>query len=55
MSEVERLSARIATLEREKAGLEAFATVAAHELLEPLILTESYAEVIGARLAGAGQ
>jgi two-component system, chemotaxis family, sensor kinase Cph1 len=49
--EIERLSARVQTLEREKASVEAFAAVAAHELLEPLILTESYVSLVNERLA----
>lgn len=48
--EIERLSARVQTLEREKASVEAFAAVAAHELLEPLILTESYVALVTERL-----
>jgi signal transduction histidine kinase len=40
----------VQTLEREKESVEAFAAVAAHELLEPLILTESYVALIGERL-----
>jgi two-component system, chemotaxis family, sensor kinase Cph1 len=49
--EIERLAARIQKLEREKASVEAFAAVAAHELLEPLILTESYVSLVNERLA----
>jgi two-component system, chemotaxis family, sensor kinase Cph1 len=49
--EIERLSARVQVLEREKASVEAFAAVAAHELLEPLILTESYVTLVNERLA----
>jgi len=48
--EFDRLSARIAELEREKASLEAFAAHAAHELLEPLVMTEAYASMIAERL-----
>jgi chemotaxis family two-component system sensor kinase Cph1 len=48
--EAERLSARIEELERENAALEAFAGVAAHELVEPLIITEAYATMIAERL-----
>jgi two-component system, chemotaxis family, sensor kinase Cph1 len=51
--EIDRLSARVQTLEREKASVEAFAAVAAHELLEPLILTESYATLLNERLEDA--
>jgi signal transduction histidine kinase len=56
--EVERLTARVAALEVEKAVLEAdkaalesFAAVAAHELVVPLIMTESYTAIVGDRLA----
>jgi signal transduction histidine kinase len=49
---VEQLSARIAVLEEEKAALEAFAAVAAHELVVPLIMTESYAAMLTDRLSG---
>jgi light-regulated signal transduction histidine kinase (bacteriophytochrome) len=48
--EAERLSARVAQLERENAALEAFAGVAAHELVEPLVITEAYATMISERL-----
>jgi chemotaxis family two-component system sensor kinase Cph1 len=48
--EIERLSAQVQKLEREKASVEAFAAVAAHELLEPLILTESYVALVNERL-----
>jgi signal transduction histidine kinase len=48
--EAERLSARVEQLEREKAALEAFAGIAAHELVEPLVITEAYATMIAARL-----
>jgi chemotaxis family two-component system sensor kinase Cph1 len=44
------LRARIAEVEREKAELEAFAAVAAHELLEPLVMTEAYATMVSERL-----
>src|SRR5829696_4960216 len=49
--EIDRLSTQVQTLEREKASVEAFAAVAAHELLEPLILTESYVTLVNERLA----
>ena len=49
---VERLSARVAVLEEEKAALERFAAVAAHELVVPLIMTESYAAMVTERLSG---
>ena len=48
--EAERLLARVEQLEREKAALEAFAGVAAHELVEPLVITEAYATMISERL-----
>jgi signal transduction histidine kinase len=48
--DTEALRARIEEVERENAELEAFAAVAAHELLEPLIMTEAYAALISARL-----
>lgn len=50
--EVERLNDRIETLEREKAQVEAFAAVAAHELVEPLVMTEAYSSLISERLTG---
>ncbi len=49
--EVERLAARVAQLEREKADVEAFAAVAAHELVEPLVMTEAYAAILSDRLS----
>jgi signal transduction histidine kinase len=49
-TELERLEARATKLEREKVDLEVFAAVAAHELLEPLIVTEAYATLISGRL-----
>jgi signal transduction histidine kinase len=48
--EVAHLSARVAQLEAEKAGLERFAAIAAHEMLEPLVMTEAYAAIVGERL-----
>jgi len=48
--EVENLSARVEQLEREKAAVEAFAAVAAHELVEPLVMTEAYASMVSDRL-----
>jgi signal transduction histidine kinase len=50
--DVERLLDRIDALEREKASLESFAAVAAHEILQPLILAEAYAALIAERLPG---
>jgi signal transduction histidine kinase len=48
--ELERLVARVEELEGEKAALESFAAVAAHELIEPLILTEVYVDTVSERL-----
>ena len=48
--EAERLSARVEELEREKAALESFAAVAAHELVEPLVMTEAYVAIVTDRL-----
>jgi signal transduction histidine kinase len=48
--EAVRLAARVEQLEREKASLEAFAAVAAHELVEPLIITEAFAAMVSDRL-----
>src|SRR5688572_24580460 len=50
--EVERLLHRIDVLEREKASLEAFSAIAAHEMLQPLILAEAYSALVGERLDG---
>jgi signal transduction histidine kinase len=50
--QVERLSARVAELEEEKAALESFAAVAAHELVVPLVMAESYAAMVSDRLPG---
>jgi signal transduction histidine kinase len=44
------LRARIAELEREKAELEAFVAMAAHELLEPLVMAEAYSAIVSDRL-----
>jgi signal transduction histidine kinase len=49
-AEVERLRRTVATLEREKAAMEMYAAVAAHELVEPLIMSEAYAEIVRERL-----
>lgn len=48
--EAERLSARVEELKREKAALEEFAAAAAHELVEPLVITEAYASMVYDRL-----
>src|SRR3954453_21922722 len=49
--EVDRLAARVAELEREKADVEAFAAVAAHQLVEPLVMTEAYTSMVSDRLS----
>jgi light-regulated signal transduction histidine kinase (bacteriophytochrome) len=49
-AEIARLQVRAGELEREKAELAAFAAVAAHELLEPLVMTEAYATMVCDRL-----
>jgi chemotaxis family two-component system sensor kinase Cph1 len=51
-SEVERLSGRVARLEEEKAALTGFIAVAAHELVVPLVMVESYAAMLSDRLEG---
>lgn len=48
--ELERLAARVEELEQEKARVEAFAAVAAHELVEPLVMTEAYTSILTDRL-----
>lgn len=48
--ETERLSARVEELERQKAALESFAAIAAHELVEPLVMTEAYVAIVTSRL-----
>ena len=48
--EVERLSARVEELEEENARVEAFAAIAAHELVEPLVMTEAYTSILTDRL-----
>lgn len=52
--EIERLTADMARLEKEKSDIEAFAAVAAHELFEPLVMIEAYAAMASERL-GSGQ
>jgi signal transduction histidine kinase len=52
LSEIEELSARVEELESRKDAVEGFAAVAAHELMEPLVMTEAYASLIGQRLLG---
>jgi signal transduction histidine kinase len=46
--EVARLRSRVAELEREKADLDAFAAIAAHELMEPLVMIEVHAAMLAA-------
>jgi signal transduction histidine kinase len=48
--ELSRLGARLAELERDNGRLERFAAVAAHELSEPLVMTEAYATMLLQRL-----
>jgi signal transduction histidine kinase len=45
-AEIDRLHLRIAELEGEKADVEAFAAVAAHEMLAPLVLADAYATTV---------
>ena len=52
-ADVEQLRERIAELEAERAKLTDFAAMAAHELLRPLMMAESYAEMMRER-AGHG-
>ena len=42
----------MAQLEREKQDMDAFAAVAAHELVEPLVMIEAHAAIVRERLAG---
>jgi signal transduction histidine kinase len=51
--EAERLSARVEELKRQKAALEDFAAAAAHELMEPLVITQAYASMVLDRLDDA--
>ncbi len=48
---IEQLSSRIAQLEQEKAEVDSFAAVAAHELVQPLVMIEARAAMLGDRLA----
>jgi two-component system, sensor histidine kinase and response regulator len=48
--EVERLSARVEQLDRERAAAQGFAAVAAHELLKPLVMTEAYVAMVSESL-----
>src|SRR4051794_5406272 len=49
-AENRQLHRRIAELEAEKADVEAFAALAAHELLAPLVLADAYATTVAGRL-----
>ena len=51
---ITQLRSRITELERERADLDAFAATAAHELLEPLVLIEAYAAMIGEQFSASG-
>lgn len=48
--EIEHLAGRVEQLEREKADIEAFAALAAHEMVEPLIMAEAFAAMVSERL-----
>ena len=48
--EVARLSARVEDLEAERARLQDFSAMAAHELLKPLVMNEAYASLISDRV-----
>src|SRR5919108_1058173 len=48
--ETESLLARIEQLEHDNAALQAFAGIAAHELMEPLVIAEAYATMVSERL-----
>jgi signal transduction histidine kinase len=49
-AEIQQLQSRITELEGEKADVEAFAAVAAHELLAPLVLADAYATTVSESL-----
>ena len=51
--ELHRLSGRVEQLESERGRLEDFAAMAAHELLKPLLMNESYAAIISDRMGDA--
>jgi signal transduction histidine kinase len=51
-AELGHLRARITELEREKADVEAFAALAAHELLAPVVMMEASAATVADRLDG---
>src|SRR5215213_8386307 len=48
--DIDSLTERVKQLEREKAALESFAAIAAHEMIEPLVITEAYAAMLAERL-----
>src|SRR5690242_21083319 len=48
--ELAQLRARVEALEREKAELETFSAVAAHELLTPVVMIDAYAATVADRL-----
>ena len=47
---IAQLRSRISELEQERAAVNSFAATAAHELLEPLVVIEAYAAMIGEQL-----
>ena len=49
-SELAQLRARVEVLEREKASLETFSAVAAHELLTPVVMIDACAAMVAERL-----
>jgi signal transduction histidine kinase len=51
-AEIQRLHARNTELEREKADADAFAAMAAHELLAPLVTIDAYAAMVANRADG---
>src|SRR3954447_24279869 len=53
-TEIARLRTRVTELEREKAAVERFAAMAAHELLTPVVLMDACAATVCDRLDGDG-
>jgi signal transduction histidine kinase len=53
-AEISRLQARVSQLEQEKADVEGFAAMAAHELLTPVVMMDACAALIADRLDGDG-
>jgi signal transduction histidine kinase len=51
-AEIQRLHARNTELERDKTDVEAFAAMAAHELLAPLVTIDAYAAMVSNRADG---